>query len=219
MPLMMPAELDRDIDRVVVSDRNAALIEGLVHVIEFILVTESAQTDIAKGPEDACSSCDCRDHIRQCRGERKEVEEGGDRSDDGHDVSRSRVEALASGKDTERKEERSQKLGEHGGPEYATLAELHEQLVDDIHGHSHGPQQGMGIVIEVHHEDGEPYYRHVVEVLFIFPPVCHCQRFFPFFLFLLSSSIISCSCECPAPSPSSTSEMPGPLCDCLSCCS
>ena len=102
MPLMMPAELDRDIDRVVVPDRYTALIEGLVHIIELILVTESAQADITEGPEDACSSCDCRDHIRQCRGERKEVEEGGEGSDDGHDVSRSRVEALASGKDVSR---------------------------------------------------------------------------------------------------------------------
>ena len=132
MPLVMPSELYWDIDRVVVPDWHAALIEGLVHVIEFIFVPESAQTDISKGPEDAGGTDDSRQDVRQCRGERKEVEEGGDRSNDGYHVRWSRIEALASGKDSKRKEECRQELGEQGGSEYATLAELHEQLVKEM---------------------------------------------------------------------------------------
>ena len=53
MPLVLPAELHRDIDGIVADYELTTLIERLLPVIKLILITEAAQSEISKGPEQA----------------------------------------------------------------------------------------------------------------------------------------------------------------------
>ena len=48
MPLVLPAELHRDIDGIVADYELTTLIERLLPVIKLILITEAAQPEISK---------------------------------------------------------------------------------------------------------------------------------------------------------------------------
>ena len=141
----------------------------------------------------------------------KEIEQCRSSADHSDDVLGSRVKASSAGQNSKRKEDQRQGFGEQRGVEDAAFTKLEKEKVYNVHSSSHRPEKRMCIVIEVRHNYDDPYYRHIVKMLLVFSLPGHRQRLLPFFLFLLSSSIISISFEWPAPRPSSTSINPGPL--------